>query len=145
MTASQSQPCDALKGAATEAEPSASITTWRKRPVIVEAVQITAADWNGGTWDGCPFTAVPEWLSDAMQDGILWPDTPNHTDYAEWRIKTLEGVVPATPGDWIIRGVMGELYPCRGDIFAATYEPAPPSAEAKQGRTGGGECSGKTS
>jgi len=40
-------------------------------------------------------------------------------------IHTLEGVMCAQPGDWIIRGVKGELYPCKPDIFAATYEPVP--------------------
>ena len=39
-------------------------------------------------------------------------------------IKTLEGVMRADPGDWIITGVKGERYPCKPDIFAATYEPA---------------------
>lgn len=39
-------------------------------------------------------------------------------------IKTLEGTMHASPGDWIIRGVKGELYPCKPDIFEATYEPA---------------------
>lgn len=39
-------------------------------------------------------------------------------------IQTLEGVMRAYPGDWIIRGVKGELYPCKPDIFDATYEPA---------------------
>lgn len=38
-------------------------------------------------------------------------------------IATLEGVMKAQPGDWIIRGVKGELYPCKPDIFDATYEP----------------------
>jgi hypothetical protein len=38
-------------------------------------------------------------------------------------IPTLEGVVVASPGDWIIRGVKGEFYPCKPDIFEATYEP----------------------
>lgn len=42
-------------------------------------------------------------------------------------IDTLEGVMRADPGDWIIRGVKGELYPCKPDIFAATYDPADPS------------------
>jgi hypothetical protein len=37
-------------------------------------------------------------------------------------IKTLEGTMVANPGDWIIRGVKGELYPCKPDIFEATYE-----------------------
>ena len=39
-------------------------------------------------------------------------------------ITTLEGVMRADNGDWIIRGVKGELYPCKPDIFEATYEPA---------------------
>ncbi len=38
-------------------------------------------------------------------------------------IPTLEGVMLASPGDWIITGVRGEKYPCKPDIFAATYEP----------------------
>lgn len=38
------------------------------------------------------------------------------------RIKTLEGTMTADPGDWIIKGVKGEVYPCKPDIFAATYE-----------------------
>lgn len=38
-------------------------------------------------------------------------------------IKTLEGVMKAYPGDWIIKGVQGECYPCKPDIFEATYEP----------------------
>jgi hypothetical protein len=36
----------------------------------------------------------------------------------------MEGVMKASPGDWIIKGVKGEFYPCKPDIFAATYEPA---------------------
>ncbi len=39
-------------------------------------------------------------------------------------IITLEGTMEAVPGDWIIKGVKGEFYPCKPDIFAATYEPA---------------------
>ena len=39
-------------------------------------------------------------------------------------VGTLEGVMQAKPRDWIIRGVQGEFYPCKPDIFAATYEPA---------------------
>ena len=41
-------------------------------------------------------------------------------------IDTLEGEMHADPGDWIIRGVQGEFYPCKPDIFEATYEPVPP-------------------
>lgn len=39
-------------------------------------------------------------------------------------IQTLEGQMVARPGDWIIKGVKGEIYPCKPDIFEATYEPA---------------------
>lgn len=42
----------------------------------------------------------------------------------ELQIETLEGTMTANPGDWIIKGVNGELYPCKPDIFAKTYEPA---------------------
>jgi hypothetical protein len=42
-------------------------------------------------------------------------------------IPTLEGVMTAQPGDWIIRGVQGELYPCKPHIFVATYEPVEPN------------------
>ena len=48
-------------------------------------------------------------------------------------IETLEGVMCATPGDWIIRGVKGELYPCKPDIFAATYEPAGGDDASREG------------
>lgn len=41
------------------------------------------------------------------------------------KIETLEGVMTANPGDWIITGVNGERYPCKPDIFAKTYEPVP--------------------
>ena len=44
-----------------------------------------------------------------------------------WRIMTLEGAMEVTPGDYIITGVAGEKYPCKPDIFAATYEPVLPS------------------
>jgi len=121
---------------------------FRKKPVEIEAVQVTAADWNGATWDGCPFKgdqSANTWLIEAMRDGILRPVLPNGTDYAEWEIKTLEGTMLATPGDWIIRGIKGELYPCKPDIFAMTYElaaaPVPPIPE-------GGEswkCKARTS
>ncbi|MEE7714225.1 hypothetical protein V3J85_23230 [Bacillus sp. 5001] len=48
----------------------------------------------------------------------------DHTDVRySISIPTLEGVMTADEGDWIIRGVQGEFYPCKPDIFAATYEP----------------------
>lgn len=87
---------------------------FRKKPVIIEAVQFQQPT---GVADS------PEWLIEAIrQDRFLVVDGVAH-------ITTLEGVMTAQPGDWIIRGVKGELYPCKPDIFAATYEPAPDNAE----------------
>ena len=100
---------------------------WRKRPVVIEAVRITAADYNGRTWNGSPFALpggeLPKWLDMALQDGTLNVH-PSGTNYAMWAIRTTEGTMIAGPGDWIIRGLQGELYPCKADIFEATYEPA---------------------
>lgn len=47
----------------------------------------------------------------------------------EMIIQTLEGPLHASPGDWIIRGVRGELYPCKPDVFERTYEPVDESEE----------------
>jgi hypothetical protein len=97
---------------------------YRKKPVVIEAVRITAADFNGSDWDGSPFSEMPDWLAEAVRAGTVAPHTRGHTDYTEWDIKTLEGTMNAGPGDMLIQGVKGEIYPCRSDIFAATYEPA---------------------
>lgn len=96
---------------------------WRKKPVVIEAVRVTAADFNGYNFDSSPFTAVPLWLQEAINSGVVHV-TPDDRDYAVWGLRTLEGTMLAMPGDWIIRGVKGELYPCKNDIFEATYEPA---------------------
>ena len=103
---------------------------FRKKPVEIEAVQVRASDYNPALWgtpnnpfDGSPFSEQAYWLAEAMVRGKVRPVTPGHTDYAEWEIDTLEGTMLASPGDWIIRGVKGEIYPCKPDIFAMTYEP----------------------
>lgn len=80
---------------------------YRKKPVVIEAWQ----------WDGVATSNErPEWLRDHRV-------TPDHNEQI-LKIATLEGVMIANRGDWIIRGVKGELYPCKPDIFAATYERA---------------------
>jgi hypothetical protein len=100
---------------------------YRKKPVVIEAMLVNASDFNGALpnpsdwFDGPPFSAVPDWLVDAIKAGIVVP-VGIDADYAVWDIKTLNGVVRAGPGDWIVRGVKGELYPCAPDIFAATHE-----------------------
>ena len=101
---------------------------FRKKPVVIEAVQVTAADFNGHDWDSLPFSAFPDWLRQAIAEGRIAVCRTGHTDYARWEIKTLEGTMTASPGDWIIKGVRNELYPCKPDIFEATYEPVEESA-----------------
>lgn len=85
---------------------------YRKKPVVVEAVQFDST--NG--------EAVAKWCGGRNRFEAKASD---HTDVAEWiNIPTLEGVMRANLGDWIIRGVQGEFYPCKPYIFAAIYEPA---------------------
>lgn len=83
----------------------------RKKPVEVEVYQFDQTTfWNREQeW--------PDWLVSAADDGnVYWSDDGNTY------IATLEGHHRVTDGDWIIRGVHGELYPCKPDIFAKTYD-----------------------
>jgi len=85
------------------------VSQFRKRPVVIEAVQFDGA---------LPVVEAPQWLFDAVAARKVWrAGNVLH-------IVTLEGTMTASQGDWIIRGVKGELYPCKPDIFEATYEPA---------------------
>lgn len=76
---------------------------------------------------GYAVTDAHPWLDKAYDDDILnnvgkkMPD--GSISDIHLTIKTLEGVMRADPGDWIIRGIKGEIYPCKPDIFEATYEP----------------------
>lgn len=85
---------------------------FRKKPVVIEAMHL-----NGGNLE-----LTARWCGGRVRSESK-PSDP--TDTAWWvDIPTLEGVMRADVGDWIIRGVKGEFYPCKPDIFAATYEPA---------------------
>ena len=79
---------------------------YRKKPVVIEAVQYHIAETNKA--EILEFMKATQYAEDFSELGIT--------------IKTLEGVMKATPGDWIIKGVKGEFYPCKPDIFEATYE-----------------------
>ncbi len=81
---------------------------FRKKPVVIEAIK-----WDGksNTLARIDLLALSSNMVFMVDDGTL-------------SIATLEGEMTAQPGDWIIRGVKGELYPCKPDIFEATYEPA---------------------
>jgi hypothetical protein len=79
---------------------------FRKKPVIIEAKQITDKSW----------AEVVGWMS---EDIIEWC-WDNKEKYII--IETLEGNIKASENDWIIKGVKGEFYPCKPDIFELTYE-----------------------
>lgn len=92
-------------------DPMTTPARYRKRPVEVEAIQFT------GTGDSC--TAVTAFFGSPYAGTHRWKSTTNDGGW----IITLEGEMEFKPGDWIIRGIKGEFYPCRSDIFEATYEP----------------------
>ena len=96
----------------------ASVGAWRKKPVVIEAMQIDGThDRNQQIVDWVN-SCNPRW--DAA-DSSTWTISAY---YGKVTIRTLEGEMTADKGDWIIKGVKGEFYPCKPDIFAATYEPA---------------------
>lgn len=76
------------------------------------AVQVKAADYNGISFDGCPFSALPEWLLNAIDDKRMLISSGRETDYAEWHVfSDLDdgSYSVASPGDWIIRRENGSL------------------------------------
>ena len=95
-----------------------------KKPVTIEAVQFTKALRDAILFDGeaCP---------DGVKRGatILHPPT-RKVWRAEFFIQTLEGKMTVSVGDWVIKGVKDEYYPCKPDIFEATYAPAAEQALA---------------
>lgn len=93
---------------------------FRKKPVVIDAI----------LWDGVDIDSALKFLADGNED---FSHLPNNSEYVKvgidfvpplgtLGIPTLEGVMTASPGDYIIRGVQGEFYPCKPDIFEQTYE-----------------------
>lgn len=88
---------------------------FRKKPVVIEAVQ----------WDGKNFDEVSDFTGNWHGHKLAYEDAESAAiRTGSLHIKTLEGVMTANTGDWIIKGVNGEFYPCKPDIFEKTYEPA---------------------
>lgn len=96
---------------------------FRKKPVVIDAVQFNGAEWVDGT-PAAMFDLSfdsPDWLDEATAKAEAEPGGAYLDSEGRFAIVTLEGTMTAVPGDWIIRGVHGELYPCKPEIFAATY------------------------
>lgn len=77
---------------------------YRKKPVVIEAVRFRTGEQPS------------ELAADVVNGKVRYPEDGTIL------IDTMEGVMTGNSGDWIIRGIKGELYPCKPDIFAATYE-----------------------
>jgi hypothetical protein len=88
---------------------------YRKKPVVIEAFQLDERPLIGEAW-----------FWDAVSnDQIITHDFGKSYSNPAWcEIKTLEGIMKAQTGDYIIKGVNGEIYPCKPDIFEKTYEEA---------------------
>jgi hypothetical protein len=88
------------------------VKSYRKKPVVIEALllrdseKVSEAEWEAHVSEIHDFLGSQDW--DGDPEGV--------------NINTLEGVMHASPGDYIIKGVKGEFYPCKPDIFAATYD-----------------------
>lgn len=83
------------------------MSKYRKKPVIIDAFQYFYSH---------SFEA-PDWYNKAVKDGTVFQAEDGH-----YCIKTLEGNHYISDNDYVIRGVNGELYPCKPDIFEKTYE-----------------------
>ena len=86
---------------------------YRKKPVIIEAIK----------WDGNNLAEIIKFtgLHPSAQKWT-WEEYKHVVKADGLKIFTLEGPLLASVGDWIIRGVKGEFYPCKPDIFDSTYE-----------------------
>jgi len=88
---------------------------YRKKPVVVEAVQ----------WNGCNYDEIDNFIKSTPHhfEQIRTSNTSfGFSTISALVITTLEGDMTAVPGDYIIKGVNGEYYPCKPDIFEKTYE-----------------------
>ena len=91
--------------------------TFRKKPVEIQAIE-----WTGkNLFEVITFTdGKPDLRHPKAQDG--WDDYNKLVNSEGFKIKTLEGWMSASIGDYIIKGVQGEFYPCKPDIFKQTYD-----------------------
>lgn len=97
---------------------------FRKKPIVIEARQhyhMDSVSLSFEAWEENGH-AIIDWINQGCRElgrgrSAAWEDS-------QIAIETLEGRMYANPGDYIIKGIKGEFYPCKPDIFEATYEPA---------------------
>jgi len=86
---------------------------FRKKPVVIEAIQ-----YNGNNG-----FELSKWSNNVIIESPVLEPTEDNKSGEYVQIKTLEGIMIGIVGDWIIKGINGEFYPCKPDIFEKTYEP----------------------
>lgn len=91
---------------------------YRKKPVVIEAFKYDG-DLKGT--DGKYY--VPHWAVTAFKNNTMYYAENDHHEACSLFVRTLEGDMKVSVGDFVIQGVNGELYPCKPDIFYKTYEP----------------------
>ncbi len=92
---------------------------YKKKPIVIEAFQMTLKTrWDNSEW---PNWLHQAWNKDPYEDGAVSIDNYD-PDREELVVRTLEGIMAIQWGDYIIQGVQDELYPCRKEIFEATYD-----------------------
>lgn len=90
---------------------------WRRKRIVIEAWQFMPA----GQCEERPAWIDPQWFYEDIETGA--DRSVEHRSTPHMRIPTPAGTLRADLTDWIIRGVKGDVYPCRAEVFAATYEP----------------------
>lgn len=91
---------------------------YRKKPVEIEAFQ-----YDGDLMDSSGTYCVPDWAMKAFESHVMFYESlDGDSPPCELFINTLEGIHHVSVGDYIIKGIKGELYPCKPDIFEQTYE-----------------------
>lgn len=83
---------------------------YKKKPVIIDAIQ----------WDGNNYEEICEFVGMRLKYNTI---EISNDQPSKLHIPTLEGIITASVGDYIIKGIQGEFYPCKPDIFEKTYEP----------------------
>lgn len=85
---------------------------YRKKPVVIEAVQYTGKNGN----------EIRKWSGNKVIESPVLEPSDDNLSGKYVQIETLEGTMIGNVGDWIIKGIQGEFYPCKDEIFKATYE-----------------------
>jgi hypothetical protein len=96
------------------------INWYKKKPVAIQAMRLTEDNLD----------AAADWIGEEVAIVGCLPKQIVVVKNGKIEIETLEGVMTAGPGDWLIRGVKNEFYPCKNEVFEATYEFCPVSGFA---------------